>query len=128
VAGRPSKPPLTAAQILAWADAHHARTGAWPAARSGPVEGAPGESWKGLDRDLRHGHRGLPGGDSLHRLLRRERGAPERPGAPRVSEADRRLAAALRAEGLTLAAVGRRLGVSKQRVHQLLRTAGVKEA
>jgi hypothetical protein len=128
VAGKSRKPPLIVAQILAWADAHHARTGAWPDARSGPVEGAPGESWKGLDRDLRDGYRGLPGGDSLLRLLRRERGIPERPGSPRLGGADRRLAAALRAEGLTLAEVGRRLGVSKQRVHQLLRAARVKEA
>lgn len=34
----------------------------------------------------------------------------------------RELAAELRASGLSLAEVGRRLGVSKQRVHQLLRS------
>jgi hypothetical protein len=119
----PRKPPLTVAQILVWADAHHARAGTWPAARSGPVERSPGESWRGLDRDLRHGFRGLPGGDSLHRLLRRERGAPERPGALRLGAAGRRRAAELRAGGLTLAEVGKRLGVSRQAVQQLLRRA-----
>jgi hypothetical protein len=32
---RPRKPPRTLEQILAWADAHFARKGAWPAATSG---------------------------------------------------------------------------------------------
>jgi hypothetical protein len=68
------RPPLTVEQILAWADAHHARAGAWPACRSGPVPEAPGEAWASIDSALRHGYRGLPGGDSLARLLNRHRG------------------------------------------------------
>jgi hypothetical protein len=63
------RPRLTTQQVLAWADAHHARTGRWPHARSGPVEGAPGESWANLDAALSWGHRGLPPGWSLSRLL-----------------------------------------------------------
>src|SRR5262245_61677913 len=70
-------PALTTEQILAWADAHHARTGEWPRQRSGPVPEAPGLSWAGIDQALRYGRRGLPGGDSLARLLaRRFRTAP----------------------------------------------------
>jgi hypothetical protein len=68
-------PPLTEADILSWADAHHAREGRWPRASSGPVAAAPGETWARVDDGLRQGHRGLPGGSSLARLLERERGA-----------------------------------------------------
>jgi hypothetical protein len=65
------RPPLTVEQILAWADAHHARTGRWPTAASGPVEGAPGEVWAYINTSLARGHRGLPWGSSLSRLLAR---------------------------------------------------------
>jgi len=70
-------PPLTEGQVLRWADAHHARTGRWPTAGSGPVAAAPGERWSAVNQALHSGFRGLPGGDSLRRLLRRSgRGAP----------------------------------------------------
>jgi hypothetical protein len=68
------KEPLTVEQILAWADAHHARTGEWPEARSGPVLGEPGETWPAVNLALSRGGRGLPGGSSLVRLLARRRG------------------------------------------------------
>jgi hypothetical protein len=45
---------------LAWADAHRARTGRWPDENSGPVEGAPGESWSAVCGALKQGPRGLP--------------------------------------------------------------------
>jgi len=64
-------PPLTVEQILTWADAHHARTGRWPSDWSGPIPGAPGETWAKVHSALRAGHRSLPGGDTLARLLRR---------------------------------------------------------
>jgi hypothetical protein len=67
------RPPLTVEQILAWADAHRARMGAWPTASSGPVADAPFETWKAIDRALTRGHRDLPGGDSLARVLDRHR-------------------------------------------------------
>jgi hypothetical protein len=73
------RPPLTVAQILAWADAHHARTGQWPRQYSGPVAGADGENWAAINNELWQGLRGLPGGDSLERLLGRYR----RPGQHR---------------------------------------------
>jgi hypothetical protein len=62
-------PILTEARVLAWADAHHAQTGAWPNTVSGPVVDAPGEQWGAVDAALRYGRRGLPGKDSLARLL-----------------------------------------------------------
>jgi hypothetical protein len=65
---------LTVAQILAWADAHHVRTGRWPIAKSGPVADALGENWNAIEAALRGGHRGLPGGSSLARLLAAQRG------------------------------------------------------
>jgi hypothetical protein len=64
-----SKPKLTVAEILRWADAHHERTGRWPSTASGPVRDAPGEGWRAVNLSLRNGYRGLPGGDSLARLL-----------------------------------------------------------
>jgi hypothetical protein len=67
-------PQLTIAQILAWADAHYERTGAWPTGNSGPAEAAAGENWEAIDLALRKGSRGLPAGGSLSRLLAEKRG------------------------------------------------------
>jgi hypothetical protein len=64
------------AQILVWADAHHLRTGDWPLAHSGPVEGGGGVSWVALDYALRYGGGGFPGGSSLAKLLEDKRGVP----------------------------------------------------
>jgi hypothetical protein len=66
---------LTEEEILGWADAHHARTGRWPAANSGPVFDAPEEIWSHLNTALGLGHRGLPGGTSIARLLVERRGS-----------------------------------------------------
>jgi hypothetical protein len=78
-------PPLTATAILAWADAHHTRTGDWPAITSGEVVGAAGETWSGLNSALNKGNRGLPGGNSLARLLAAERGARNHLALPRLT-------------------------------------------
>jgi hypothetical protein len=67
-------PDLTEEKILAWSDAHYNRTGDWPTRRSGPVRGVRGESWSAVDASLFFGHRGLPGGSSLARLLCHKRG------------------------------------------------------
>jgi hypothetical protein len=90
------------------------------------VDGAPGLTWRAVESALRMGYRGLPGRDSLAALLRRARGLPERRGQGKLTPDRRRRAAALRARGLSLSAIGRRLGVSKQAVHQLLRAAAAK--
>jgi hypothetical protein len=66
-------PPLTVEQILAWADAYRARTGSWPNAKAGPVPEALGQTWNAINMALYVGHRGLPGGDTLARLLGRLR-------------------------------------------------------
>ncbi|MFI5460626.1 MAG: hypothetical protein ACHRXM_34865 [Isosphaerales bacterium] len=66
--------PFTVERILAWADAHHARTGQWPTCRSGPIAEAPAENWQGVESALYMGLRGLPGGSSLARLLAQKRG------------------------------------------------------
>jgi hypothetical protein len=64
---------VTIEQILAWADAHHVAVGRWPAAASGKVLDAPGESWSALNDCLSKGGRGLLGGQSLSRLLEEHR-------------------------------------------------------
>ena len=65
---------LTIPQILAWADVHHNRTGKWPLTTSGPVVGAIRGTWCAIDRALRRGSCGLPGGSSLAALLIEHRG------------------------------------------------------
>jgi hypothetical protein len=79
-------PPLTEEQILAWADAYRARTGKWPTGYSGLIDNAPGESWAGVRGALRDGHRGLPGGSSLARLLAEQRGARNHMALPPLTE------------------------------------------
>jgi hypothetical protein len=74
-------PRLTLKQILIWADAHYRRTGTWPTPKSGRIPYAPGETWSGVNAALRSGRRGFPGGDSLPRLLARQRGV-RNPKAP----------------------------------------------
>jgi hypothetical protein len=91
---------------------------------------APGETWRGINLALLQGLRGLPGGSSLHGLLRARRNIPgkrspyEHPGRGRPRNlAQRRRAARLRARGFTLAQIGERLGITHQAVSQLLQDA-----
>jgi hypothetical protein len=83
-------PGLTVDEVLGWAAAHYRRAGRWPAVLSGPIPEAPGESWRAIEKALRRGRRGLPGGLSLARLFRtvpppEAAGTPVRPepGRPR---------------------------------------------
>jgi hypothetical protein len=71
-------PRLQSQEILFWAEAHHDRTRAWPTRMSGPIPEAPGENWHAVDSALKSGGRGLPGGDSLSRLLDRRCRTPPR--------------------------------------------------
>jgi hypothetical protein len=73
---RKALPRLTVKGILAWADAYHVKNGKWPNRESGPIDGAPGETWTAVKIALSHGRRGLPGGSSLTQLLAQRRGAP----------------------------------------------------
>jgi hypothetical protein len=123
--GRPRTFSLTEAQVLAWADAHRASTGAWPTATSGPIAGVPEETWAAVNAALGVGLRGLPGGDSLARLLRRERRMGERRG--RVPGIERRLLVNhLHSLGISPAQIGRHLGISRQAAWEMLkRTNGL---
>jgi hypothetical protein len=67
--------PLTVGWILAWADVYFTGTRRWPSSESGPVIGAPGETWANVKQALEKGLRGLPRG-SLHCLPAEHRGAP----------------------------------------------------
>jgi len=82
---RRGAPELTEAQVLAWADALHARTGRWPTALSGRITGALGENWRNVDACLRRGGRGLPGGSSLARLLADRRGRRNHKALPHLT-------------------------------------------
>ena len=62
------RPPLTEEQILAWAGTHFKATGRWPVSSRATAQPA-GETWAGIDRALRTGFRGLPGGSTLAQLL-----------------------------------------------------------
>jgi hypothetical protein len=82
---RGTLPNLTAKRILAWADAHHARTGRWPTCRSGSIPEAPGETWLAVEAALCWGLRGLPPGSTLTRFLAEQRGKRNRLNPPPLS-------------------------------------------
>lgn len=73
---------LTVEHILAWADAHHARTGQWPTSTTGDIPAAPHENWSRIDYCLIQGNRSLPGGSSISRLLAEHRGVRNRKALP----------------------------------------------
>jgi len=79
------RPPLTIAQVLSWADAHHAALGDWPTHLSGKVKGTSGESWATIYDHLRYGGRGLPGGETLGSVLAAHRGVRNLRFLPRLS-------------------------------------------
>jgi len=79
-------PPVSDVEILAWADAHHARTGDWPRRSSGPIPEAPGETWSQICSALKTGARGAAGGRSLARLLLQARGVVHHLAKPPLTE------------------------------------------
>jgi hypothetical protein len=118
-------PPLTVEQILAWADAYHARTGFRPHMRAGTLALPAGESWHAISSALRVGGRGLPEGDTLRELLQRHRPNMDRgPRGRKRNQGQRARVAELRARGLSLAQIGAELGVSRQAVSAMLRRIG----
>ena len=64
-------PGLTEELILELADKHYERTGEYPDTQLGKVVGHFGDTWRGINQALNRGGRGLPGGDSLLKLLKR---------------------------------------------------------
>jgi hypothetical protein len=79
---------LTVAQILAWTDAHHTRTGDWPGAHHiEQIPNAPeGTTWVAVALALQRGKRGLRGKTSLAKPLQRHRGVRNRLAAPDFTE------------------------------------------
>jgi hypothetical protein len=81
-------------------------------------------NWHAIDQALAVGTNGLPGGDSLAKLLYRERGRKDGRGPladpENVAEAQR-----LRADGWTLQAIGEHFGISRQAVQVTLHRAAV---
>ena len=80
-------PRLTIRQVLAWADAHHRRTGRWPKITSGEVKRASGQTWASINSALKQGGRGLPSGSSLARLLDQHRHVRNRSDIPDLTVA-----------------------------------------
>jgi hypothetical protein len=72
-------------QILDWADAHKQRTGKWPEASSGKVQGTIDERWVNIDQCMRKGLRGLRPGNSLAKLLAERRGKRNRKQLPKYA-------------------------------------------
>jgi hypothetical protein len=79
-------PSLTEKQILAWADAHHDRTGEWPTRQSGTIPDSGGYTWQSIENALRLGFREVRGGSSLAKLLAQHRGVRNRKGPPKLTE------------------------------------------
>ena len=69
---------LTIPEILRMADRHHQITGQWPITRDGAVHGEDNLTWEGVNTCLRKGGRGLPGGNSLARVLAKHRPVVDR--------------------------------------------------
>ena len=80
-----NRPRWTEALILRWAKRHRRRTGRWPNEACGAVADAPAETWLRIDRSLRAGVRGLPGGSSLAQLLAQHCGVRNLRGLPSYS-------------------------------------------
>jgi len=78
-------PPLSEDQILVWADAHLARHGVWPNAKSGPVDFRPGENWSLINKALSKGHRSLNTSTTLALLLESRRGVPRHKDLPALT-------------------------------------------
>jgi hypothetical protein len=85
---RPAQPQvtmrLTIDLILSWADAQHAATDQWPSKTCGPVRDYPDLTWSQVNRALRQGLRGLPGGTTLADLLQEQRGVRYKHNRPRL--------------------------------------------
>jgi hypothetical protein len=74
--------PLRLNQIKQWSMAWRERTGTWPSTKSGEVPEADNLTWQIVDKALRRGSRGLPGGSSLAQFLAEEFGVRNRSSLP----------------------------------------------
>jgi hypothetical protein len=83
------RPGLTVTLILGWADHHLHKIGKYPNANAGPVlsPAAPlAINWRKIDNALRRGFFGLPGRNSLARVLEKHRGLRNRSNLPRLTD------------------------------------------
>lgn len=85
VRNKADQPRITQKQILQWCDAHFRRTGQWPTAESGSVEGVPNEKWMAIHDALRLNRRGLRTGCTLAQFLIKHRGKRNVRHPPRLS-------------------------------------------
>jgi hypothetical protein len=79
-------PALSQEKVLEWADEFFQRTNGWPNHKSGMIDNSGGDTWLAIDMALRQGHRGLPGGSSVARLLDEKRGVRNVQNAPALTE------------------------------------------
>jgi len=77
--------PIQVKEVLVWADAYHARHGAWPTSLSVEIPGTVW-TWLRIDSWLRHGRRGLPSRTSLAKFLEMHRGVRVGRWPPALSE------------------------------------------
>jgi len=77
---------LTVREVLALCDRYKAQHGKWPKATTERIAEL-GISWNGLNLLLTEGHRGLPAGLSIMRLLQKHRGVRNRSNLPRLTYA-----------------------------------------
>lgn len=116
-------PLLTVSAILEAADAHRAQDGRLPTVRSARVALPAGAaSWKQVDRALREGWKGLPGGSSLARLLEKHRGYVEP--ARRQRAAVEAFFADGQGNAWSTQAIAGQLGTSRRLVRQVRQQLG----
>ncbi|MGO8670502.1 MAG: hypothetical protein ACLQVD_03935 [Capsulimonadaceae bacterium] len=80
-----NRPDLTIERILSLADSYYFLHGTYPKQTTGVIGARVAEKWSGIDRALRLGTRGLPGGSSLSQLLEEHRGVRNKKALPRYT-------------------------------------------
>lgn len=85
IRNKANQPRVTQKQILQWCDAYFLRTGDWPTASCGPVQGVPNEHWMSINDTLRFNRRGLRTGCTLAQFLIKRRGKRDVRNPPKLS-------------------------------------------
>src|ERR1700736_5768440 len=79
------RPALYIRDILAWADVFRQCIGRWPRRDDGKIPGLLGLTWSAVNQALVKGHRALPRGSSLAKLLLERRGRRHKGLLPRYT-------------------------------------------
>jgi len=85
VTRRLGRPNISVEDVLFRADHHFAIYGRYPRADDGIIDLAPTENWCAVNMAMQKGHRGLPGGSTLARLLEAHRGKRNKARLPKIS-------------------------------------------